>query len=75
MIEFVTILAAVTLANVVSMFIITAYNVLLDRKAAEKRRELLDKAMASLDEQLKASESAAPKSAKKATTAKRIKKD
>lgn len=71
--DFLTITAAVTVANLISMLIITAYNVYADKRDSAKRSEALREALEKLDEVF--SEETKPKSTKKATSPKRAKKD
>lgn len=71
--DFVTIFTAVTLANIVSMLLITAYNIYIDRRDSEKRSAALREALEKLDDVF--TQETKPKSTKKATSPKRAKKD
>lgn len=71
--DFVTILTAVTSANLISMGLITAYNVYLDKRDSAKRSEVLREALEKLDQAF--ADESKPKSTKKATGPKRAKKD
>lgn len=71
--DFLTITAAVTIANIISMLVITAYNIYADKRDSAKRSEALREALGKLDDIF--NEEAKPKSTKKATAPKRAKKD
>lgn len=71
--DFITILSAVTLANLISMLLITSYNLYADKRDSARRNAVLREALEKLDEVF--NEDPKPKSTKKATSPKRAKKD